>query len=306
MNISKNNISSKRVDIKVGFRCNNNCQFCAQGDKRDWGNKTTIQIEKELKESKKNGSNNVVFTGGEPSIRKDIFEIIEYAKKIGFKTIQMQTNGRKFYYNDFCKKIISSGMNEFSPAIHGHNPELHDSLTMSQGSFKQTVEGIKNIKSFGIPILTNTVITKSNYKQLPEIAKLLVNLDVEQFQFAFVHPIGNAQINFDSIVPKISEVASYVHKGLQIGIDAGIRVMAEAMPYCLMNGYEKNISEQFIPETEVRDAGYVITEYNKKRKSEGKVKFPQCKKCKYDKMCEGPWKEYPEKYGFHEFKHVRK
>jgi len=298
-------IMAKRVDIKVGFRCNNNCRFCAQADKRKWGNKTTEQIKKELKESRKGGAEGVVFTGGEPAVRDDIFELVSFARSIGFKTIQLQTNGRRFYYKDFCRKMIKAGMNEFSPAIHGHNMKIHDYLTRSHGSFKQTIQAIKNIKSYGIPVLTNTVVTKYNYKYLPEIAKLLINLEVDQFQFAFVHPIGNALKNFDDIVPKISDAAEYIHKGLQIGIDAGIKVMGEAMPYCLMHGYEKYVSENYIPKTEVRDAGYVIYEYSKKRKKEGKMKFPQCKDCKYSRVCEGPWKEYPKRMGSREFRPVR-
>ena len=119
-------------------------------------------------------------------------------------------------------------MTEFSPAVHGHIPELHDFLTRSQGSFNQTIQGIKNIKKHRVPIITNTVVTKPNYRYLPEIAKLLVKLGVNQFQLAFVHPIGNAYKNFDSIVPRISLAAPYIHRGLQIGIDAGIRVTPRA------------------------------------------------------------------------------
>ncbi len=294
----------KRADIKVGFRCNNNCRFCVQADKKGWGDKTTDQIKQDLDESRKNGASGVVFTGGEPALRDDIFELLYYAKGLGFRAIQMQTNGRRFYYPDFCRKAVDAGMNEFGPAIHGPSAEIHDKLTRCAGSFDQTVRGIRNIKSLGIPILTNTVVTKQNYRHLPAIARLLVSLGVDQFQFAFVHPLGNARRNFDDIVPRISDAAPYVCEGLQIGIDAGVRVMAEAMPYCMLRGYERYSSEQYIPDTEIRDAGYIIYDYTDKRRSEGKAKFKQCGRCRYDPVCEGPWKEYPERFGSREFRPV--
>jgi MoaA/NifB/PqqE/SkfB family radical SAM enzyme len=294
----------KRVDIKVGFSCNNNCRFCVQGHKRNWGDKTTEQIKNDLAGAKKTKCEGVVFTGGEVTIRKDIFEIVEYAKELGFNTIQIQTNGRMLAYMGFCKKLVRAGVTEFGPALHGHCAELHDFLTNSSGSFKQTVSGIKNIKKLGFPVITNTVVTKPNYTHIPEIAKLLVSLDVNQFQFAFVHPLGNAYTNFDSIVPKTSLAAPYIQKGLQIGIDAGKVVMAEAMPYCLMKGYEKYLSEMYIPPTEIRDAGYIIKDFDEERKTRGKTKFPKCKRCKHYLVCEGPWKEYPEKMGDREFKPV--
>jgi radical SAM protein with 4Fe4S-binding SPASM domain len=168
------------------------------------------------------------------------------------------------------------------------------------------VKGIKNLKSLGAYVLTNTVVVKPNCRNVPEIAKLLVKLDVNLFQFAFVHPMGNALDNFDSIVPFISLAAPYIHKGLQIGIDAGKKVMAEAMPYCLMKGYEDYISEKVIPETEIRGAKHQDTDnFTKARQVHGKSKFPQCSECKHNPVCEGPWREYPEKRGNEEFHPVK-
>ncbi|MBS3098252.1 radical SAM protein [Candidatus Woesearchaeota archaeon] len=298
-------MGDKRVDIKLGYLCNNNCRFCVVADKRYQGNKNTLRIKKELKEAKKRCSE-VVFTGGEVTVRQDILELVSYAKELGFKIIQLQTNGRMLSYIKFCKELIKAGANEFSPAIHGHTPELHDYLTRSKGSFNQTVQAIKNLKKLKQKVITNTVVTKPNYRHLPEIAKMLIDLGVDQYQFAFVHANGNARKNFDSIVPVMSLAAPYIKKGLGIGIKANVKCMAEAMPYCMMEGYEKYISENYIPLTEVWELDRKDTDFLKTKKTEGKTKFPQCKKCKYDEICEGPWREYPKKMGDEEFKAVKK
>ncbi len=295
----------KRVDIKTGFSCNNNCRFCVQADNKCKGNRSFEDIKKDLEDSRQR-CNDVVFTGGEVTIREDFFDIIKLAKNLGYESIQIQTNGRMFASLDFCKKAIEARANEFAIALHGCCSEQHDFLTRAKGSFKQTVRGIKNLKSLGALVLTNTVMTKPNYRNAPEIARLLVKIGVDQFQLAFVHPMGNAWENFDNIVPCISLAAPYIKKGLQIGIDAGKRVMAEAMPYCLMQGYEDYIAEKVIPETEIRGAKHQNTRnFTRQRQVYGKAKFPQCKECKYDTICEGPWKEYPKKRGNWEFKAVK-
>jgi len=295
----------KRVDIKTGFICNNNCRFCVQADNKCKGNRSFEEIRKDLIDSKKR-CEDVVFTGGEVTIRKDFFNLIRLAKELNYKTIQVQTNGRMFASLDFCKKTIQAGATEVSPALHGYCKEQHDYLTRAEGGFNQTVKGIKNMKLLGVPVLTNTVVVKHNYTSLPKIAELLVKLNVDQFQFAFVHPMGNAWKNFDEIVPNISSVAQYIQKGLRIGIDAGKTVMAEAMPYCLMQGYEQYLSEIVIPQTEVRGKKYQNTnDFTTQRQLYGKTKFPQCKECKHDKFCEGPWREYPEKMGNEEFEPIK-
>jgi len=295
----------ERVDIKVGFYCNNQCAFCVQGRKRDYlPAKDKKEVENSLKEAFKKGKREVVFTGGEPSLHPNFLELVRIAKNLGFKEIQIQTNGRTFAYMDFCIKTIKAGATQFSPALHGPNAEIHDFLTTSAGSFKQTVQGIKNFKKLNQYVLTNTVITTKNYKYLPELAELLVSLDVDQFQFAFIHIVGTAAKNQDWIVPRKSEIIPYIKKGLEIGIKANKKVTTEAIPYCLMPGYEDCIAEEIIPKTRIYDAGFMVEDYGKYRKDKGKAKRKECEKCKFYKICEGPWKEYVEIFGWEEFKPV--
>lgn len=298
----------KRIDLKVGFQCFNRCRFCVQGDKRfQYPNKSTPEIKSILKNSIRDAEG-VVFTGGEPTFRpKPLLEWVKYAKELGYKTIQIQTNGRMFAYKNYCEEMIKTGANEFGLAIHGSNTKIHDYLTQAPGSWVQTVQGIRNLRSLGQYILTNTVITKPNYKDLPNLAKLLVSLGVNQFQFAFMHIneiIAHDPKLIQEIVPRHSAVEPYVKKGLQIGIKARIRVMTEAIPYCFMKDYEEYIAERIIPDADVFDAGFSVKDYTNYRKTQGKAKGPNCENCKYYKICEGPWREYPEIFGWDEFKTI--
>ena len=292
---------TERVDIKTGWKCNNRCRFCVQGNKRYiYGNKSTEEVKKLLREAIAD-SDSIVFTGGEVTIRRDLVELVRYAKELGFKTIQIQTNGRVLAYKKACEALIEAGATEFSPALHGHTPELHDYLTRANGSFKQTVKAIKNLKELGQYVLTNTVITRSNFRHLPEIAKVLVALGVDQYQLAFVHPIGTAGENFWSVVPRMSLIEPYVKRALDVGIRAGRRVMTEAIPYCFMRGYEVYVAELVIPRTKIMEGHLTINDYTEHRLTEGKAKGPQCRECVFDPVCEGPWREYPENYGWEEF-----
>jgi MoaA/NifB/PqqE/SkfB family radical SAM enzyme len=296
----------RRLDLKIGFSCNNNCVFCAQAHKRKLGDRTAEELKKEMEAALEDGCDEMVFTGGEPTIRKDILELVSHARDLGYRIIQIQSNGRMFSYMGFVRKMVKAGATEFSPAIHGHIKEIHNVQTRSE-SFGQTLQGIKNLKALDQYVITNTVITKYNYRHLPEIAEMLTSLGVNQFQLAFVHPVGNAWKNFSTVVPKKSKVMPYVHRALDIAKASGHRpgdVMIEAFPFCFMKGYEPFCSEMFIPPAEVRDAGQVIKKFEEWRRTQGKVKFPQCKRCRYDPICEGPWKEYPEKYGSDEFRPV--
>jgi MoaA/NifB/PqqE/SkfB family radical SAM enzyme len=294
----------KRLDLKVGFSCNNNCIFCVQAHKRYLGDRTTEELKREMDGGRANGCKGIVFTGGEPTIRKDIIELVKYAKSVGYEIIQIQSNGRMFSYMAFVKKMVEAGVTEFSPALHGHSPEVHDYLTRSPGAFEQVIQGIKNIRELNQYIMTNSVVNKVNYRYLPDIVKLLISLKVDQFQLAFIHPIGNAWENFDIIVPRKSDVEPFIHEALEIGKKAGIDMMVEAYPFCFMKGYEKYCAERFMPATEIRYADLFVGDFEKDRRGSGKQKFSQCNKCRFDLICEGPWKEYSQKFGSSEFKPV--
>ncbi|MFP4118002.1 MAG: radical SAM protein, partial [Candidatus Woesearchaeota archaeon] len=199
----------KRVDIKTGYLCNNNCRFCVQAHNKKYANKSYDEILLSLQDAKKAGCTGVVFTGGEFTLRKDALQLVRFARDLGFSVIQIQSNGRLFSNRRFCKDIIRAGANEFSPALHGHTAPIHDYLTRAPGSYTQTVKGIRNLKELGQYIIVNSLVVKPNYRYAPNIAKLFSELGVDQFQFAFVHALGNAQDNFEEMVPIKSLAVPY-------------------------------------------------------------------------------------------------
>jgi len=299
----------KIIDIKTGFQCNNQCKFCIQEGKRFYKkNKTTEEI-KEVLRCNSHEFEGIVFTGGEVTIRDDVFEIVKFAKECGYKIIQIQSNGRMFSYMDFCKKMIEAGATNFGLSIHGSTKEMHEGLTRAEGSFEQTLQGIRNLRELRQPISTNSVITKINYKDLPNIAKMVVGLKVLSYQFAFMHINLNILQNKDLIeelVSRYKDIKPYVEEGLQIGIDNNIKSKVEAFPFCILNEkYHENISENYLPEAFIFEDDS-MRDFTKMKKAGAKLKGENCKQCKFYEKCEGPWCDYPNIFGFDEFVPIKK
>jgi len=295
------NKTALRVDMKLGFSCNNRCRFCVQGDKRRrYADRSTEQAMERIDQAATH-TDRIVLTGGEVTIRADIVPLVAHARSRGFREIQIQTNGRMLAYETLCRQLIAAGATEFSPALHGHVAELHDFLTRVPGSFEQTIRGIKNLVRLQVPIITNTVITRSNFRHLAAIAKLLVDLGVTQYQFAFVHGLGSAAKYFDSIVPRMELIAPHVTAGLEVGRTAGVWATTEAIPPCLLSGYEEHLAEWIVPDTRIYDADTILDSYEAYRWTEGKAKGPACHSCGWNPWCEGPWREYPERFDWSEF-----
>ncbi|MBI5238879.1 MAG: radical SAM protein [Elusimicrobia bacterium] len=298
---------TERIDLKVGFACNNLCRFCVQGDKRERiPAKPVRELLRALAEGRRGGAAGVVFTGGEPSLHQGLLGLVRRARALGYQDIQVQTNGRTLCYERLVKDFIKAGVTEFSPALHGSRPEIHDFLTGAPGSFMQTVAGMRNVKKLKSRLITNTVVTKVNYRDLPDLARLFVSLKVDQFQFAFMHMTGRAGQNKSWLTARKAIIEPWVKKALDVGRKAGRRVMTEAIPYCFMSGYEDCVAERIIPRTKIFDADLVIEDYTKVRRTEGKSKGPRCPECAHFEACEGPWREYPGLFGWDEFIPVKK
>lgn len=292
----------KRVDVKVWFACNNHCTFCVQWDKRyRFKPRTLDEIKDILKKEYLDWARYVVFTWGEPTVHPNLVEAVAYSKELWYKQIQIQSNWTNFDKMDYVLALIKAWVTEFSPSIHWFNRETHDKQVKTPWAWDKVIKWLINLRNLNQNIIINSVITQTNYKEIPKLAALLIKLKVTQFQFAFVHILGSADKNKETVVPRKSDVIPYVHKALDLAKEACIPVYTEAIPYCFMQGYEYAIAENIMPETRVHDAEFVIDSYADYRWNEWKIKREECKKCIKYKYCEWPWKEYPEMYGWDEF-----
>ncbi len=120
-----------------------------------------------------------------------------------------------------------------------------------------------------------------------------------------MHALGTAGSNIDQVMPRFSDVQPYLLTALAIGHNAGVQCMVEAVPLCFLPEFERFAAEWIIPHTKIFDANRVIEDYTQFRNNEGKIKGEVCKGCEAVLQCEGPWREYPEQYGWDEFKPIR-
>lgn len=270
--------------VYAGHKCNNSCMFCFEAD-REFSEKTTQDLKKEMEIIRKN-FDFINIMGQEPTLRKDIIELIVYAKKIGFKEVGLTTNGRMFAYVDFTKNILNSGLNQIGLTIMGKSAQMHDFHTRVKGSFDQSLIGIKNIMSYKGPdfsFLLNIMVTKKNFKNLIEIVDFYVNLGFKEINIGHIMPINKEIFKSKSMVAKISEVTPYLVK-CQKKYGDKIRFLFIEYPAC-------SFSEKY------RHLAFPCLEENP-----DKIRIKLCKKCDYADKCIGIGKSYLSLYGDKEFK----
>lgn len=130
----------------------------------------------------------IVFSGGEPLLRQDIFDIISYTARKGLKPA-LATNAT-LITPEIADKLKQSGLGKVAVSIYGSSREYHDGFLNQSGAFDSSLIGIENLKKNGISIQINTTITKQNEFDVENIARLALNLGAGAYHIFLLVPVG--------------------------------------------------------------------------------------------------------------------
>ena len=171
-------------------KCNLKCPHC-------YINATTQELVNELTtEESKNLIDQIcevsrpllILSGGEPLLRKDVYELVRYGAEKGLK-MWLGSNG-SLIDDAAAKKLKEAGIETVSISLDSHIPEQHDEFRSVNGSWEKAVRAIKALRENGVLVQVNTTVTQQNYDQIDDIMSLAEKLGVENFHLFFLVPTG--------------------------------------------------------------------------------------------------------------------
>ncbi|MCX7941264.1 MAG: radical SAM protein [Endomicrobia bacterium] len=161
--------------FELTYRCNLKCLHCYIPPQKKYKQEiTTSVVKKIINEIASLGGLYLVFTGGEPLLRKDIFELVEYAKKKNFVVI-LFTNGSLMNKNS-VENLAVSGVDSVEISIYGRE-HIHNKFVQRQ-VFNNVIESIYLLKQYRIDVCLKTLLTKLNYTEFEFIKNLARNLNI--------------------------------------------------------------------------------------------------------------------------------
>ncbi|RLD06221.1 MAG: radical SAM protein [Chloroflexota bacterium] len=167
-----------RMDLAITYRCNNNCLHCYNIQGRNCPEITTEKWKKVIDKLWDLSIPHIVFTGGEPTLRDDLPELIAYAEAKGQIT-GLNTNARRLSDSKYVQNLIAAGLDHVQITVESHSPQIHDEMVNRQGAWEQTIAGVKNVlASPPLYVMTNTTMLQNNYETLPETLDFLAEIGV--------------------------------------------------------------------------------------------------------------------------------
>ncbi|MBI1337569.1 MAG: radical SAM protein [Phycisphaera sp.] len=171
--------------------CNLACVHCRRLDvsrKLCQDDLTTEQAMAFVRSLPETGNPILVFSGGEPLMRPDLFELAEEARNVGLPTA-LATNGT--IMNDaVAKRIVDVGVRRVSMSFDGPDAATHDRFRGIDGAFESTVRGFRCLREHGMSMQINTTVTKLNHLMLDRMYNLALDLGADALHIFMLVPVG--------------------------------------------------------------------------------------------------------------------
>jgi radical SAM protein len=135
----------------------------------------------------------VVFTGGDPLRRPDLYELLEYGGKLGLQ-ISVTPSGTPACSHEAIDRLKASGAYSLAFSLDGATPEAHDRIRGVEGSFERTVAAIGWALEAGIPIQVNTLVAAETAADFPNVYRLVTELGVQRWAPFFLIGVGRGAV----------------------------------------------------------------------------------------------------------------
>lgn len=292
----------KALSVHLTDICNSKCNFCIVDSpfvKDD--SISRKRVSRFLRDNAGKGYEAVNIHGGEATIRRDLLDILDEIRELGYPTVLLQTNGRKMGRMAYAQELVNRNVGTFIVSMHGATALTQDRISKSLGSFAQAVQGIRNVKELGSKVRTNSVVCKDNFTELPEIVDLCLDLDVDHINLSALHTAGTALRNFWEVTPRYDEIQSYVFEAVDRAVRRDRVVTLEGFPYCAIPGYEKYMINWQENQFKMLYRTLIFEDYEAFMDGNARVKDERCGGCAHNQSCGGVYKEYAEFVGWDEF-----
>jgi radical SAM protein len=131
----------------------------------------------------------MVFTGGDPLKRPDLFYLIEEAGRLGIG-VSLAPSGTTLLTQEAIRRLKRTGIQSMSLSLDGSSPERHDAFRGVPGCFEITMRAARGVLGEAIPLQVNTLVTAETAADLPAIYDLLAPLPIERWSLFFLIAVG--------------------------------------------------------------------------------------------------------------------
>ncbi len=192
----------KWIAWEVTQKCNLKCVHCrcSSDEASSEGDFTTEEGKKLLTEIARFSKPVVVLSGGEPLMRKDIFELADFGSSLGLRMC-MATNGA-LVDDEICRKMREVDIKMVSLSLDGSSAAIHDDFRQCPGAFDGVIRAAETFRRNGQKFLINSSFTKRNQADIPKVFHLAKSLGATAWYMFMIVPTGRGEEIMSELISK--------------------------------------------------------------------------------------------------------
>jgi PqqA peptide cyclase len=194
------------VLAELTHRCPLQCPYCSNPIELDRGSTelTTAEWKKVLSELAEIGVLQVHFSGGEPTARKDLVELVQHASEVGLYTNLITS--AVLLTREKLAALADAGLCHVQISFQGSEAAAADRVAGFKDAHKKKIEVAKWTRELELPLTVNAVMHRQNLQQLPAIIQMAVDLDADRLEVANVQYYGWALKNRAALMPTFEQL----------------------------------------------------------------------------------------------------
>ncbi len=282
--------------LRPTVHCNQDCAFCSANESTPnvWAD--PAQMKRAIARAARRGVERVSFSGGEPTLARELPAYVEVARRAGVRKIELVTNGVLLDREARVTELVAAGLTHAFVSLHGHDEAVSSAVTRKVGDFARTAAAIGHLERAGVITVVNHVVSAGNYRFL---AGFVEEIHARyggrvMISFAFVTPQYKALENLD-LVPRLSDVMPHL-------LAACWRALALGQPFVIgsRQGVPPCFLGPFAAWSDLMQLAHEARAEDAPQKQQG----PRCGTCRYARYCTGLWRPYVARYGTDELRPV--
>jgi len=219
------------------------CDHCY----RDAGDKiseelSTAEARKMIREIERAGFKIMIFSGGEPVMRSDIYDLGRYATELGLRAV-LGTNGT-LITREVAGRLKESGFMAAGVSLDSLNPEKNNAFRKLDDAFNLTVQGMKNLREAGLPFQIHTTVMDWNVKELEAITDFAVEIGAMAHHIFFLVPTGRG-VNIEEEALRVVEYEKTISRLLEKQREVDIEIKPTCAPQFMRTADKKGIPMRF-------------------------------------------------------------
>jgi hypothetical protein len=229
-----------RATVLLPVECNNACIFCgvaaATGETEKSPAREGPSVSEQLAAARVY-ADEVTFVGGEPTLDPALADHVALARSTGFAKVGVQTNARGL--GPALPSLVAAGLTDLHLSIHGPEAAIHDYHTGFPGSFDLVLGALGAARARGVGVVVVTVLTRSNFRSLGPMPRLLSSRGVAGWLVSVPAVAGRTRAAFDRVVPRLGLALPFALSALDAGEALGLEVRIAGAPRCMLGPYAR-------------------------------------------------------------------